>query len=58
MKNRKSTPNERAGCVTQLAKLSFNHSIDRTHSFNNALSPATLAQEGKIYSVNIQGYVV
>ena len=28
-----STPNERVWCTTQLAKLSFNHSIGRTHSW-------------------------
>ena len=29
-----STSNERVRCTTQLAKLSFNHSIGRTHSFS------------------------
>ena len=33
MKYRRSTPNERVWCITQLAKLSFNHSIGRTHSW-------------------------
>ena len=33
MKYRISTPNERVWCTTQLAKLSFNHSIGRTHSW-------------------------
>ena len=32
-RNRISTPNERVWCTTQLAKLSFNHAIDRTHSW-------------------------
>ena len=33
MKYRISTPNERVWCTTQLAKLSFNHPIGRTHSW-------------------------
>ena len=33
MKYRISTSNERVWCTTQLAKLSFNHSIGRTHSW-------------------------
>ena len=33
MKNRISTPNELVWCTTPLAKLSFNHSISRTHSW-------------------------
>ena len=33
IKNRWSTSNERVWCTTQLAKLSFNHSIGRTHSW-------------------------
>ena len=33
MNYRKSTPNERVWCTTQLAKLSFNHSIGCTHSW-------------------------
>ena len=32
MKDRISASNERVWCTTQLAKLSFNHSIGRTHS--------------------------
>ena len=33
MKYRISTSNERVLCTTQVAKLSFNHSLGRTHSF-------------------------
>ena len=33
MKYRISTPNERVWCTTQLAKLSFNYSIGRTHTW-------------------------
>ena len=33
MKCRIRTPNERVWCITQLAKLSSNHSIGRTHSW-------------------------
>ena len=33
MKYRISTPNECVWCITQLAKLRFNHSIGRTHSW-------------------------
>ena len=33
MKYRRSTPNERVWCTTQLAKFCFSHSIGRTHSW-------------------------
>ena len=37
MRYRTSTPNERVWCITQLAKLSFNHSIGRTHSWRSSI---------------------
>ena len=50
MKYRLSTSNERVWCTTQFAKLSFNHSIGRTHSWRSSTFYKTFVWE--IYTLD------
>ena len=50
MKHRKSTPNERVWCTTQLAKFCFSHSIGRTHSWRFQFFKARRSCPGSVGS--------